>query len=270
MDASGNLYVADYVNSRVLEYNTPFAGCGSFPCVGASANMVFGQDGIFTSNAANNGGVSANSLAYPFGVAVDGNGNLYIADASNNRVLEYNTPLKTGTTAHLVFGQGGIFTSNTANNGGVSANSLNEPFGVAVDSIGNLYVADDGNSRLLEYNTPLKTGTSANLVLGQPDFISSTCNNGGGTSASSLCTPYGVTVDSSGNLYVADYGNSRVLEYNTPLTTDTTADRVFGQDDSFSSSDCNFGATSASAHSLCSPSRRRGGRQRRPLRRRHI
>ncbi|MGA8794831.1 NHL repeat-containing protein, partial [Candidatus Binatus sp.] len=254
VDASGNLYVADYVNSRVLEYNTPFAGCGSFPCVGASANMVFGQDGIFTSNAANNGGVSANSLAYPFGVAVDGNGNLYIADASNNRVLEYNTPLKTGTTAHLVFGQGGIFTSNTANNGGVSANSLNEPFGVAVDSIGNLYVADDGNSRLLEYNTPLKTGTSANLVLGQPDFISSTCNNGGGTSASSLCTPYGVTVDSSGNLYVADYGNSRVLEYNTPLTTDTTADRVFGQDDSFSSSDCNFGATSASAHSLCSPS----------------
>ena len=88
VDASGNLYVADYVNSRVLEYNTPFAGCGSFPCVGASANMVFGQDGIFTSNAANNGGVSANSLAYPFGVAVDGNGNLYIADASNNRVLE--------------------------------------------------------------------------------------------------------------------------------------------------------------------------------------
>ena len=69
----------------------------------------------------------------------------------------------------MVFGQGGSFNSNIANNGGVSANSLNSPFGVAVDASGNLYVADDGNSRVLEYNTPLKTGTTANLVFGQPD-----------------------------------------------------------------------------------------------------
>ncbi|MGC2763341.1 MAG: hypothetical protein WA206_18710, partial [Candidatus Binatus sp.] len=56
VDAAGNLYVADASNNRVLEYTTPFAECGSFPCVGGSANMVFGQGGSFTSNTANKGG----------------------------------------------------------------------------------------------------------------------------------------------------------------------------------------------------------------------
>jgi len=148
VDSGGNLYVADYGNNRVLEYNTPFAGCGSFPCVGGSANLVFGQGDNFNSNTANNGGVSKNSLNSPFGVAVDSSGNLYVADDGNSRVLEYNTPLKSGTTANLVFGQPDSI-SSACNNGGVGANSLCEPFGVAVDSSGNLYVADDGNSRVL-------------------------------------------------------------------------------------------------------------------------
>src|SRR6202023_1989192 len=60
VDGAGNLYIGDNLNHRVLEYNNPFAGCASFPCVGGSANLVFGQNGSFTSNVANNGGVSAN------------------------------------------------------------------------------------------------------------------------------------------------------------------------------------------------------------------
>ncbi len=83
MDSGGNLYVADFGNNRVLEYNTPFASCGSFPCVGGSANLVFGQGGSFTSNACNNGGVSATrtACASPAGVAVDSGNNLYVADS---------------------------------------------------------------------------------------------------------------------------------------------------------------------------------------------
>jgi sugar lactone lactonase YvrE len=93
VDATGNLYVADSNNSRVLEYSAPFAGCGSFPCVGGSANVVFGQNGNFTTNNCNSGGASANTLCFPVGVAVDSHGNLYVVDQDENRVLEYNSPL---------------------------------------------------------------------------------------------------------------------------------------------------------------------------------
>ena len=158
VDGSGNLYVADSGNNRVLEYNAPFAGCGSFPCVGGSANIVFGQADNLTSNTANNGGVSANSLNGPWGVAVDARGDLYVADYSNNRVLEYNTPL-TSSTANMVFGQGGSFASNALNSGGLSANSLSGPIGVAVDASGDLYVADYSNNRVLEYDAPLTKGS---------------------------------------------------------------------------------------------------------------
>jgi len=267
VDAVGNLYVADAGNNRVLEYNAPFAGCdNSFPCVGGSANMVFGQGGIFTSAGCNSdtggGNPTANDLCSPYGVAVDAAGDLYVADTINNRVLEYNTPLTNGTTANMVFGQGTSLTgfdSADCNNSGVSASSLCNPSGVAVDASGDLYVADNGNSRVLEYNTPLTTGASAKMVFGQGGSFSSIgCNShprAGTPTASNLCDPYGVAVDSADNLWVADQDNNRVLEYNTPLTTHLmAANAVFGQENSFTSSDCDLGGTSASAASLCGPS----------------
>ena len=250
VDVNGNLYVADTGNHRVLEYNTPLGACSSFPCVGAGANRVFGQGGSFISNTGNNGGVTANSLAQPFGVAVDSAGNVYIADRGNNRVLEYNTPLTADTTADRVFGQAGSFTSNTFNNAGISANSLGGPQAVAVDSNGNLYITDTSNNRVLEYNTPLTTDTTADMVFGQSGSFTSNSPDNGGVSASSLAQPYGVVTDSSGNLYIADYGNARVLEFNNPLGTDTTADVVFGQNGSFTSS----GPHTLGANSLFDPS----------------
>jgi len=263
VDVAGNLYVADEGNNRVLEYNNPFAGCGSFPCVGGSANLVFGQLGSFTSNTPNNGGLTANSLSAPNGVASDGkSGNLYVTDDGNNRVLEYNKPLTTDTTADLVFGQS-LFSTAICSDGKnadppPSATGLCHPEGVAYDfSSGNLYVADRDNNRVLEYNTPLLVtatpgsgDTTADLVFGQGGSFTSNTQNNGGTSASSLFAPVGVALDINGNLYVDDDGNNRVLEYNAPLTTNT-ADLVFGQSGSFSSSACNNGGINAS--SLCDP-----------------
>src|SRR5208282_5548619 len=137
VDGTGNLYVADTSNNRVLEYTNPFAVCNnSFPCVGAPPNLVLGQGESFTTNGCNNdtggGNSTASDLCSPWGVAVDGSGKLYVADTQNNRVLEYNAPLSTGAAAALVFGQGGILTTDIPNNGGVSANSLYYPEGVAV------------------------------------------------------------------------------------------------------------------------------------------
>ncbi|MGH8324124.1 MAG: NHL repeat-containing protein, partial [Steroidobacteraceae bacterium] len=213
VDAGGKLYVADSGNARVLEYNTPFAGCGSFPCVGGSANLVFGQGDSFTSSFCDNGGVTADSLCDPVGVAVDAGNNLYVADQFDNRVLEYNTPLTSDTTADLVFGQGDSFTSKVSNIGGLSASSLSGPDGLAVDAGGNLYVADASNNRVLEYNIPLTDGTTAAQVFGQGGSFISGDSNHGGLSASSLSSPAEVAVDAAGDVYVADYSNNRVLEY---------------------------------------------------------
>jgi len=251
VDGSGNLYVGDVSNHRVLEYNNPFAACASFPCVGGSANLVFGQGGSFTSNSCNNGGVTAATMCEPGGLATDSYGNLYVSDPNNNRVLEFSTPLTNGTTAAMVFGQGGSFTSTTCNNGGLSASSLCAPAALAVDASGDLFVSDVQNYRVLEYETPLTTASAAAQVFGQPDFVSNTCNNGG-RSANGQCGAFGISVDSVGDLYVADTGNNRVLEYSAPLTNNNAAGLVFGQFGSFTNGSCNNGGV-VSAATLCGP-----------------
>jgi sugar lactone lactonase YvrE len=250
VDGSGDLFVADQGNNRVLEYDTPFGGCGSFPCVGAGASRVFGQGNLFTSTC-NNGGLSSSSLCAPVGVALDGSGNLYVADFDNSRVLEYDTPLTSDTVADRVFGQGGLFSTGTCDKGGLGSGSLCLPVGVAVDPSGDLYVADFDNSRVLEYKTPLVNATPT-VVLGQSGFGSGNCNSGG-LSASSLCDPDAVAVDSNGNLYIADENNSRVLEYDAPITTGMMANRVFGQGGSFTSRVCNFDGLNGTAEGLCDP-----------------
>ncbi|HYM14628.1 MAG TPA: NHL repeat-containing protein [Dehalococcoidia bacterium] len=239
IDGAGRLWVADSYNHRVLEYDTPLSI--------TTPNRVFGQGGSFTTGTCNKGGVSANSLCYPAQVTVDANGNLWVADSGNNRVLEYDNPISTDTVADRVFGQFNSFTSNTYNNGGTSANSLWNPTGVAVDSAGNLFVADRWNYRILEYNTPLSSDTVADRVFGQGGNLNSGVQNLGGVSANSLATLLGLGIDASDNLYVADEGNNRILEYLTPISTDTTADRVFGQFGSFTSNVANNGGVSAAS-----------------------
>jgi hypothetical protein len=116
VDPAGNVYINDRGMSRVLQYNPPTTQ--------NTADRVFGQFGSFTTGVYNNGGVSANSLSQPVGIGVDTSGNLYVADASNSRVLMYTTPISTDTTADLVLGQQGNFTTNGVNNNGVDATTL--------------------------------------------------------------------------------------------------------------------------------------------------
>jgi sugar lactone lactonase YvrE len=234
VDSSGNLYVADDLNHRVLFY----------PAGSTTATRVYGQSGSFTTNTCNQGGVSADSLCFPRGLALDSGGNLYVGDTGNHRVLFYPAG---STTATRVYGQGGDFTTAISNNGGVSANSLSTPAGVALDSSDNLYVADFNNSRVLFYPAG---STTATRVYGQGGvFNTATCNKGG-ISANSLCGPNDVAVDSLDNLYVADNLNNRVLFYPPPPDPNpTTATRVYGQLGNFTTNACN----PTSADSLCGP-----------------
>ncbi len=229
VDSSGNLYVADQSNNRVLFY----------PVGTTTATRVYGQNGNFTTNSANSDGVSATTLAQPYGLALDSTGNLYVTDYLNSRVLFYPAG---NTTATQVYGQNGSFTANSMNNGGLGANSLYQPTGVAVDASGDLYVADIYNNRVLFY--PYNS-TTATKVYGQPGFTTNSANNGG-ISANSLNNPMAIALDSSGNLYVADRSNNRVLFY---LFGSTTATRVYGQSNSFTTAN-NGGVT---ANSLSQP-----------------
>ena len=239
------VYVSDYPNNRVLAWNDIAAFTTRAP-----ATLVFGQPNVFD-NTVNNGGISATSLSGPRGIAVDSLGNLYVADQNNHRILEYNTPFVSGTVADKVFGQSGNFTFNFCNQSGVNANSLCTPTGLAVDTTNNLYVADFSNSRVLKYNTPLTTNTTADKVYGQGNnLLGQTCNLGGIT-ANGLCNPSGVAIDSANNVYVSDFNNNRVLEFNALPAVDTTADKVFGQGNLFTTNTCNIGGVTSI--SLCRP-----------------
>src|SRR5262245_55247234 len=119
----------------------PCAAQGPIP--GTTAETVYGQLGNFNTSTPNNGGLIT-GIKSPGGVAVDVAGNLYVADSNNSRVLFYPAG---STTATRVYGQNGSFVSGVVNNGGISADSLSGPRGLGLDGVGNVYVADVGNSR---------------------------------------------------------------------------------------------------------------------------
>lgn len=158
-DGSGNVFVADTVNNRVLGFP---AGSGNGP----AATLDYGHAGSFSSPTPNDNGAgaagspSAANLNSPEGVALGTNGRLWIADFGNNRVLQFAAPTFPGSTASATataeVGQPGTanFTENGYNNQGPSAGSLANPSDITFDPAGNAYVADFGNNRLNEYTAP--------------------------------------------------------------------------------------------------------------------
>ena len=280
-DKSGNLYIVDKQNSRVLEYKSPLAS--SPPNV--TANLVFGQGSSGTSFSANTCAEgeygtpppSATALCFPSDVAIDGSGNVYIDDYTNNRVLEYNDPLGSSppnVTANLVFGQGssgGDFTANSCagippigpetNLNLPSASGLCYPEGLTVDGAGNLWVADTANMRLLEYTKPLTGDVTADLVLGQSDFTHNRFNRtkaqgldfGPGLPGGEFPTA-GTAADAFDHVYVTDIFNNRVLGWRnaSALASGQPADLVIGQPD-FNSYLINQGASNPTASTLSGP-----------------
>lgn len=270
VDAAGNLYVVDLGNNRVLVYPKPFA---SGFTAGEPATLVFGQNGNFTANSCNGGGPTptASTLCGPDGIGVDKNGNVYVSERNNVRMLEFDNAFATSNTkANRVFGQCGNFTKNIANNncasppvsGPPSANNFTGPLdGIAINPANcDVWVSDEGGNRVLQFQNPTgaascsatSSGTTAHLVLGQPGFTTNNCNNGNLTGPSQLCTPKDVHVDSSGNVLVADWTNSRTLMYPTPAANGAAATIAFGQPSTSTFNGCNP-APGISATSECNP-----------------
>ena len=162
-----------------------------------------------TAGYAGDGGLATSAELYqPYSVALDSSGNLYIADFGNSVIRKVTAPLASGTIT-TVAGNG---TAGYAGDGGLATSAeLNNPRGIALDSTGNLYIADTSNTRVREVNaTTLDISTVAGTgTLGY--------NGDGGLAAKAmLFQPSSVALDSSGNLYIADPGNNRVRKVTNP------------------------------------------------------
>jgi len=203
-----------------------------------SAALVLGHPDFTTLTA----GLPASPTAIgnPTAVAFS-KGDLWVVDASNDRVLEYAPPFKTGEAASLVIGQKSLTgTGDTSPSG-----ALFGPTGIAFDAAGNLWVVDSGNNRVLEFKAPFSGGESASLVIGQPTFGGYI----GTTTPGGLNSPSYVAFDPGGNLWVTDQGNNRVLEFTAPFSTGEKASVVIGQTDFTSYAP----ASTTSAKSLFEP-----------------
>lgn len=253
LKVNNKLVVTDFSNRRVLIWN-------SMPTTTLQpADLVLGQPDFF-SNTVNSGpntpacggtlGRNKCSLNGPIGLASDGT-NLIVSDITDNRILIWNTfPTSNQQPADLVLGQPN-FTSGTSNNGpntaacdstaGVNRCSLNQPFFMELVD-GKLIVADRENHRVLIWNTmPTVNQQPADVVIGQPDFVTRSITNP--PTASSLYTAGGVCVTGSGKLVISDMNNHRIVVYNSiPTANSAVPDKIIGQ----SAPNRNFGDAGAS------------------------
>ncbi len=183
VDSSGNLYIADTGNETIRRVAN-----GTITTIaGTPGKAGFSGDGA---------SATAALFSTPSGVAVDSSGNVYVADNDNNRIRKVvpggNVTTFAGTTVTI------------GDNGPSTQARLDRPTGAAVDSAGNLFIADTGENRIRAV-TP--SGTITTLA---GNGQGGNAGNNGPASASVLNTPSGVAVDSSGKIYIADAGNGLV------------------------------------------------------------
>lgn len=185
-DAAGSIYIADV--SSVVRKVSPD---GNIVVVAGNVNLGVGYSGDGGSALqAQLGGVS--------GVAMDGSGSLYISDSSNHRIRKV-TP---DGLIHTVAGNG---TQGASGDGGPGTQAqLYAPTGIAVDRLGNLFIVDRGNSRIRK----LAPNGVITTVAGTGSY--GFCGDGGQATSACLYLPNGVSVDGSGNLFIADTSNNRV------------------------------------------------------------
>lgn len=198
VDASGNLYIGDYIDCVVRIVNT--------------SGIISNFAGNHTNGFSGDGGpATAAELGTVVGIYIDASGNTLIADANNDRIRMVNTSGIITTIA-------GNGTPGYSGNGGpASAAELSQPYDIIKDNTGNLYICDHNNHCIREVNT---LGIIATIA-GNGTYGYN--GDGGPATAAQLYYPEGITLDKSGNLIIADFYNSRVRMVNSSGIISTIA-----------------------------------------------
>lgn len=206
---AGKLLVAERYANRILVWN-------SIPTVNNTvADYVVGQPDMVTTSSGN----AAGKLNSPWGIALSPDGKLLIADESNNRVVVYDSiPSTSGDVASVVIGQ----TAFGLGGGATTATRMSIPVGVTVTVDGKVAVSEYGNNRVTIWDSiPQSNGEAATTVLGQANFTTSTgFAPSGSPAANNLRTPYAISSDLNGRLFVCGRDMNRVLVFGD-LPTDT-------------------------------------------------
>ncbi|MDE3165809.1 MAG: hypothetical protein KGN36_08390 [Acidobacteriota bacterium] len=244
------LYVSDTQNNRILVWQNATAFSNGKP-----ADRIIGQLNQYATTAYGPGTSRTAWMRAPSGLAVL-DGDLYVVDSGNNRVLRFRAPLSVPAgqpnVPDLVIGQSSLSTHvANAPNGLVTAAGIFTTSGsgiitgaIAFDSNKNLWFTDAGNNRVLRFPYAAISGNnvfapSADLELGQFDFTSVQTTLVPGTDTgrrtkNQINTPSAIAFDGSGNLYVGDYNpgdpfnTSRVLVFTPPFSSGQTAARIMG------------------------------------------
>jgi sugar lactone lactonase YvrE len=217
---NNKMYVADEDNSRVLRYSYPITTDQQ------AAELVLGQTAFNSSG----GGTAQNKFDEPRDLAVDNTGRLWVLDKDNHRIVWFNaahTISSNGSNADGVLGQ----TDFTSKSTGRTQSKFSFAYGIDVSTSGTLWVADNGNHRILRFDDAANKANGANAdgVLGQTNFT----NGSNATTQSGLNSPYDIVISNDGTLWAADYLNHRVLRFDDAANkaNGANADGVLGQTD---------------------------------------
>ena len=197
VDDTGNPYIADTNNNRIVKVTAD----GVAHAIAGNGAPGFSGDG---------GPATEAQLDFPNHVFIDSAGNLYIADSGNYRIRKVTRDGMISTVA------GGGESGFSGDGGPATAAYLDLPTGVAVDSAGNLYIAESGTNRIRKVTPDGMISTVAGNG-------SSVYSGDGGPAIAAGLSAYAVSVDPAGNLYIPDYRNSRVRKITAAGVISTVA-----------------------------------------------
>jgi hypothetical protein len=190
VDTLGNVYIADSGNGRIRKVSN-----GAIATIAGGASVSFGD----------NGPAASAALYQPGGVAVDASGKVYIADTFDNAIRKVSNGVITTFAGNGTFGYSG-------DNGPATSAALNEPYGVAVDASGNVYIADTNNTVIRKVSGGVITTFAGNGRYGYS-------GDSGPAASAQLCAPMGVAVDTAGNVYIADNNCSVIRKVSDGIIT---------------------------------------------------